>query len=255
MAILLGGSLISTAMVGSSPVDKVMLGSSLVWSSNGFYPYAVVITSAGTGSYTIPAGASYLKAWAIGSGSTTATGEHGAGGTCYMTRAVSGGSVSYKVGTPSISSSTVQTTGDSTVTYASETITGKQCNSVGPYIFLPGSFSGGDGGANGGSWDYDWIGGDGTYGGAVGGNGRRLSCGITPMTDVSGLMAALTLAGVSYSPVNLGASSGTPAFGSGGVSRKYTGGIPPGIGGGLANLYSSAATRNGTGGAVVLYFF
>jgi len=243
-------------MLGSSPVDKVMLGSSLVWSSNGFYPSAVVI-GGGSGTYLIPSGASYVKAWAIGCGSLNTVGVvAGAGGTCYKTWATSGGSIAYSVGGISSPSSTAQSTvGDSTVTYNSTTITGKQCASWGPYYFAAGGFSGGDGGANGGEWTFDGIGGDGLYGGAVGGNGTRLACGITPMTDVSGLKAALSLAGVSSDPVNTGASTGVPAFGSGGVSRKYTGSISPGVGGGLSNIYGLASPYYFSGGAVVLYFF
>ena len=89
-------------------------------------------------------------------------------------------------------------------------------------------------------------------GGAVGGNSAsRASCGRIPMTDVSGLKAALSLAGVSTSET----CAATAAFGSSGYGGKHTARLDAGIGGGIGGATTgSAAQDHGTGGAVILYF-
>ena len=120
----------------------------------------------------------------------------------------------------------------STVTYGGVTITGNGGNNQ-----YGGSYTGGDGGANGGSS----LGG----GGAVGGNGAAASCNRRVMTDVSGLKAALTLAGAKTTE-DCGAVA---AFGSG-AGDKYDARIPAGYGGGAG--YWGA--QNAGTGAVVLYF-
>jgi len=123
----------------------------------------------------------------------------------------------------------------STVTYGGVTITG------GGGTYSPsagGTYSGGDGGANGGKPTGD-------NGGAVGGTGSTASCGRTRATDVSGLLAAVALAG-GKATEDCGASA---AFGSGGAD-KYNYQKGPGYGGGCG--YSAGS--NHIGGAVVLYF-
>ena len=71
------------------------------------------------------------------------------------------------------------------------------------------------------------------------------------MTDVSGLKAALSLAGVSTSET----CAATAAFGSSGYGGKHTARLDAGIGGGIGGATTgSAAQDHGTGGAVILYF-
>lgn len=206
-----------------------------------YSPTAVLLTS-GT-SYTVPAGAASMKAWAIGSGGTgdgwfSLAGN--AGGCAFRTWSVTGGStVSY----------TRSDNGNSTVTYGGVTITGNSAprNSRST---TPASFSGGDGGAGGGVFVQSGASG---RGGAVGGNGTVAACGRLPATDVSGLFAALALAGVSTTE----SCAASAAFGSGGVSTLDGASFSAGIGGGgvTFNDYDGvvAAVTPGVG-AVVLMF-
>jgi hypothetical protein len=88
--------------------------------------------------------------------------------------------------------------------------------------------------------NYPWN------GGAVGGNGTLTACGRYPATDVSGLFAAVTMAGG-----NVTESCGaTAAFGSGGSSGSS---LLAGIGGGGA-WFGVAGSDVGGSGAVVIYF-
>ncbi|NBW19291.1 MAG: fibronectin type III domain-containing protein [Caulobacteraceae bacterium] len=106
-----------------------------------FTPMAVLLTS-GT-SYTVPSGATSMKAWAVGGGgpgSAWMNSAAGAGGCAYKTWSVSASTVSYVVGAAGI---------NSTVTYSGTTITGNGAASIAGGA--GGSFSGGDGGAQGGS--------------------------------------------------------------------------------------------------------
>ena len=205
---------------------------SLVYNgASSFTPAAVLLTS-GT-SYTVPSGATSMKAWAVGAGSFTGGG--GAGGTAYKTWSVTAGSsITYKCGIygdvrPGGVGAGYGVADSSTVTYGGVTITGYGGNNA-----TGGSYAGGDGGANGGSSS-----------GAVGGNGARVSCGRRIMTDVSGLKAALTLAGAKTTE-DCGAVA---AFGSG-TGGKYDPVIPAGYGGG-AGFWGA---QSGGPGAVVLYF-
>jgi hypothetical protein len=218
---------------------------------SSFTPTAVLLIS-GT-SYTIPTGATSMKAWAIGQGgdgSYPYVGAGGAGGTAYKTWSVSGGStVTYTVG----ASTTKGASGaNSTVTYGGVTITG--FGGTGNNTGNPkpgGAYSGGDGGANGGNGTSassaglaaytgrDWV------GGSVGGNGTLKSCIRRQAVDVSGLFAALTLAGIN-STESCGA---TAAFGSGGYKDyKYGTLVTAGIGAGNPEGGSWLT------GGVVLYF-
>jgi hypothetical protein len=227
------------------------------WSSlttgtpNAFSAMAVMLTS-GT-SYTIPAGAFTMKAWVVGAGGGSTNYSGGAGGCAYKTWTGAAGTVSYSVASAVAQYQPNTNGGDTTCTYDGVTITGaggkSQANGRDG-----GTFSGGDGGANGGAGtgSMDVVG----YGGAVGGNGTQVSCGRFTMTDVSGLKAALALAGISTTE----GCACAAVFGSGGYANKYgaspncnnQGWLAPGIGGGAANWYSRGSPSGG--GAVVLYF-
>jgi len=217
-----------------------------------FTPVAVLLTS-GT-SYTVPSGASSMKAWAIGAGGGRAVNDSGgAGGCAYKTWSVSGGqSVSYGVG--AISSTNNGTGGNTTVTLGGTTISGNggSCSSVGyttvsgtGYYANGGSYSGGDGGAAGGAAAYKVTG----WGGGVGGNSNSPTVAnrLRP-TDVSGLFAAVSLAG--GTTTETGAATG--AFGTGGFSDEFSGLKNAGLGGGGA--ISDGGTATAGGGVVVLYF-
>jgi hypothetical protein len=208
-----------------------------------FTPAAVLLTS-GT-SYTVPAGATSMKAWAVGSGGVGNL-AGAAGGCAFKTWSVSGGTtVTYGVGAARTGGT--QAGANTTVTYSGTTITGN-----GGGTTAGGSFSGGDGGATGGAGTSGGWGGYGQSGGAVGGNGTRAACGRLPATNVSGLFAALTLAGVSTSET----CATTAAFGSGGADEKLGPTRTAGLGGGgvaAAGGLSIAGTPSGAG-AVVLYF-
>jgi titin len=197
---------------------------------SSFQPSAVILTSGS--SYTVPSGAAVMKAWAIGAGGGGGTQLYGnAGGTAYKTWSVSGGSsVSYSLGENS-----------TTVSYGGSTITATRggASDNGDAV---GTYSGGDGGADGGRGVNN---GTLTRGGAVGGNGSPSSCNTTNPTDVSGLFAAVALAGGTTTD----SCGGATAFGVGGHGNTRA----PGIGGG-AGYDGSGDPRAGGSAAVVLYF-
>jgi titin len=209
-----------------------------------FTAMAVLLTS-GT-SYTVPAGATSMKAWAVGAGGNARNSGYGsAGGVAYKTWSVtSGGSVAYALGFGHATDNWNDPRQDTTVTYNGTTITG---GTAGPQPNIAGGFSGGDGGANGG------VGGTGAsnnyYSGAVGGNGPSVNyspnsgCGTMTALDVSGLFAAVTLAGE-----NASSPCATPAaFGTGGAYLRS-----PGYGGGGGS--GTLEAQPGGPAAVVLYF-
>ncbi len=216
---------------------KIGYGSTpkIVSSSEGgaFTPQAVLLTS-GT-SYSIPAGATTMKAWVVGGGGSSAGTSSYGGGCAYKTWSVSGASISYVLGVGSATHNAASTS--STATYSSITITGENGSSG------LGGYSGGDGGANGGSGSYG-------YSGAVGGNSATLSvCNRRPATDISGLFAALTLAGVSTTET----CGATAAFGSAGYVNKYDNTLTKTAGYGGRGAYDGFTTPGGNG-ALVLYF-
>ena len=219
---------------------------SLITRTPTYEPTAFLLTSGSV--YTVPDGASSMKAWAVGSGGNSTGGGGGmpcgAGGCAFKTWSVSHGqSVSYAVGSYPFSF------GDgnpSTVTFSGTTITG----GGGKRLGQGGTFSGGDGGADGGAGVEGTGGGvspgTGSASGAVGGNGVKQSCGRYAATDVSGLLAAVALAGGKVTE-----DCGTvAAFGSGAYSDKYTN-KKAGLGGGFVGGWDN---NSGGGGAVVLYF-
>jgi hypothetical protein len=192
---------------------------------------AVVLTSGTYASYTVPAGASTVKAWAVGYG------FRGAGGTAYKTWSVSGGdTISYTVG------SRTGNGYDTSVTYSSVTIIGEGCDgNTGT------SYSGGDGGVNGGN--YSVVTQSGTTllrGGAIGGNAAATGCPRLKSNDsISGLFTALVLAGQSIS------DCGDGVLGYGGFTSSPVG--TRNIAGRGAGGWNGT-NNNGVGGAVVLYF-
>ena len=213
--------------------------SASVTPSATFTATAVLLTSAT--SYTVPAGATSMKAWAVGSGGR-GDGGGGAGGTAVKTWSVSGGqSVAYVVGPARTGGQ--QAGANSTITFSGTTITGN-----GGGATTGGGFSGGDGGADGGSAGgscYE------SFSGAVGGNQDVAGCQRKRATDVSGLFAALALAGISTTQT----CGTTGVFGSGGYSGKYGPFISAGIGGGGRSVTNLCGEATGSGsGAVVLLF-
>ena len=220
-----------------------------------FTPMAVLLTS-GT-SYTVPVGATSMKAWSVGGGggSRGGGGVGGAGGTAFKTWSVSSGSsVAYSIGAAGGMGMSFGPGGDTTVTYGGATITGGGGGYAGSSdwsgagtIGEGGGHSGGDGGANGGAGTRP----NGVCGGAVGGNSQPiLMCpgydfqGRRPATDVSGLLEAVALAGGVATPI----CGATGSFGSGSHGdEKFSPARPAGLGGG-------GSQANPGGGAVVLYF-
>jgi hypothetical protein len=235
----------------------------------GFTPMAVLLTS-GT-SYTVPAGATSMKAWAVGGGGG---GMGGAGGTAFKTWSVAGGdAVAYVAGAAGVYiapgySYNSTNGGDSTVTYGGVTITGRgggkptviSVNGVNTLSIPGGTYSGGDGGADGGAGNtyYPSNNGPRYVGGAVGGNNQPLlicagydGAGRRPATNVSGLLEAVALAGGAA----IQSCGATAAFGSGGHAGdldgdgfQYSASQNSGLGGG-GHIDGMAG-----GGAVVLYF-
>ena len=229
--------------------------SSVTPSASSFSPTAVLLTSGTT--YTVPSGATTMKAWAAGGGGgagylSSVGGQ--AGGCAFKTWSVTGGqTISYSVAAAPSSGTADPTGGDSTVTFSGSTITGQGGTSSYNNASPRGSYSGGDGGATGGMPNNNVSAGSpsrlSARGGAVGGNSAPLaSCGRRPMTDVSGLIAALQLAGANTNET----CAATAAFGSGGLGGKFVD-FPAGRCGGTG-ASPGGAWAYATGGAVVLYF-
>ena len=206
-----------------------------------FSPLVVVITNPGTTqitstAYTIPAGATTLKGWAIGGGACTTGTTYNAGGCGYKTWSLTSNSsrsantLNYVIGAGAID--TVSSASASRIIYAGITMTG-QGGGVGGYINA-------DGGANGG----------GGPNGAVGVNSASLSaCGRRPATDVDGLFAALALAGISTTET----CGATGAFGSSGYVNAADSNLTKTAGYG-GRGHSDTFTTPGGNGVVVLYF-
>jgi len=234
-------------IVSSDGATSVTSNAATLTVAASFTAQAVLLTS-GT-SYTIPSGASSMRAWVIGGGGGDA-GSWGfpAGGCAYKTwSSVTGGAtVTYAVGSAGRTSDGGSNAdgGTSTVTYGGVTISGY---GGGGTSRTGGSFGGGDGGAAGGN-SAGYFGSS-VRGAAVGGNSATLaSCGRRPATDVSGLLAAVALAGGKTSED----CGSTAAFGSGGWADKYQAAKAAGYGGG-GGKNGSAFVASGPG-AVVLYF-
>jgi|694.fasta_scaffold00240_79 hypothetical protein len=208
-----------------------------------FSPMAVMLTTGS--SYTVPTGATTMKAWAIGSGGNY---EKGAGGTAYKTWNVNGGSsVAYTVGAAVNNANYGSFGNNTTITYDNTTITG--CG--GGRLISGFGFNGGDGGANGGGGGYQ---GGGEYAnGAVGGNTPQgVGRPVFKATDIDGLFAVLNLLGIDPTTyVNYNYDMTNPnVFGAGTKFDKYGSFASGGIGGG--NGFGTVETRET--GAVILYF-
>ena len=182
-----------------------------------------------------------MKVWAVGAGGASGSPGGAAGGCAYKTWSVSGGSsITFTVGLHPTGVTGVG--GDTTVTYGGTTI-----RAYGGSYNTGGGYTGGDGGATGGASGGD-VGSQNVNGGAVGGNAASLaSCGRRPATDVSGLFAAVAMAG-GKTTEDCGT---TGAFGSGGAYHKFSASKVAGYGGG-SGYYQSGSTAGD--GAIVLYF-
>ena len=212
-------------------------------SAGGSYTPTAVLLTSGT-SYTVPTGATTMKAWAVGAGSNRAQ----AGAVAYKTYTVSGGaSVTYVVGpAPGSSQSDWYLSGKSSVTYGGSTVyaEGGRVGTTGSAV--PG-YGGGDGGVT--SATLSSLGQTRILPGIGGTLASSTSpCKRRPATDVSGLLAAVSLAGgKTTEDCNLS----LPAFGSGGVDDKFATCYPSGYGGGGGTTYGNGTAASG---AVVLYF-
>lgn len=182
--------------------------------------------------YTVPSGATVVKAWAVGGG-----GHPNAGGVAYAEWMVYPGQIIYyrigSYGQPSYIIGGHRELPTNEAAHSKKLLIGNggkiimNVGGAGSY----GYYSGGDGGSNGSATtNY----GDNEWGGAVGGATNHTINQRNQPNDVSGLLAAVTLAG------------GSTNFGAGGFDSKYTS-LGPGIGGG-------ARFSNGSQGCVVLYF-
>jgi hypothetical protein len=208
---------------------------------SAFQPSAVLLTT-GT-SYTVPSGATSMKAWAVGAGGSQGAGLGNAGAVAYKTWSVTpGSSVAYSLG----ANSTYFSRSNTTVTYGGTTISAQSGSGSDWNGSEASTFSGGDGGAGGGIHGYPS--GTGGSGGAIGGNSGPAACGRYTATDVSGLFAAVVLAGGSVTE----SCGETAAFGSGGTVNAS---LRAGIGGGGAFFGGDQTTTVGGPSAVVLYFF
>ena len=210
-----------------------------------YTPTAVVLTSGS--SYTVPSGATYVKAWAVGAGGAGGASPGGAGGVAYKTWAASGGaSLSYSVSDTAGS--------NATVTLSGTTITGYGGTAgSGSYPGTGGSYAGGDGGATGGDgWTGAYDDTDHYYGGSI--NGTAIdytavgSVNVMP-TDVAGILDAVCLSGFS---VYYGGCPPASYFGSGAARFWFYGGnisyYANRGGGGVDSVWTHG------GGAIVLYF-
>ena len=240
-----GDTVIATSGSSSSAGLIFSSSSSAIFSSSSSAaaaatPMAVLLTS-GT-SYTVPAGATLMKAWAVGAGGSAGAAVGNAGAVAYKTWTVTGGSsVAYSLG----ANSTYYSRSNTTVTYDGTTISAQSGSGSDWNGNEASAFSGGDGGAAGGIHTWDGV----RRGGAVGGNGTVASCGRIGATDVSGLFAAVQLAGGNTTET----CATTAAFGSGGYQDT---GFKAGIGGGGAYDSNTGDQTTTPGGpsAVVLYF-
>jgi hypothetical protein len=201
--------------------------------TTSFTPIAVLLTS-GT-SYTVPNGATTMKAWGIGGA------RYSSGAVVYKTWAVTGGTtVAYSCGRKGTWLNGGQT--DTTITYSGTTITAQCPRASSKYDDGVARPLNGDGGSIGV--------GTSSPPGAIGGtpqtiapSGQRLFT-----QDVGGLQSVLTRLSINYS------TPGSGTFGASAMTGKYTY-IQPGYGGSAANAnYYGGNSIDGGAGCVVLYF-
>ncbi len=246
-------------------------------------------------SHAIPANTSQVKVWAIGAGgggggsngtvNDSVGSGGGAGGVAYKTWSVtSGGAIAYSIGAAGTGGAGVDGTngGDTTATYSGVTITGgggQGGRLENAATVSGGTFSGGDGGSNGGSAPgrVSTTGRSGvgaTSGGAIGGvsgltNGNVGGAGVNS-ANVSELFTALAsadyavtaggAAGGSAGGTNIRHGTTATGFGcSGGGAGWYGGNGGNGLyggGGGGSSIYTTGSNTggNGGGGAVVIRY-
>jgi hypothetical protein len=210
-------------------------------SAQGPFGQAAVVLISGS-SYTVPTGATTMKAWAIGQGGYGASDDDrygGSGAVVYKSFSVSGGSsVSYTAGN-NISSGYLSSGASSSVTYGGATITANGAFS--PYASLSqATYSGGDGGVSG------------TAGGTGAAAGKGINSNTQNAVDVSGLFDAVTLA---ISQSNAPAGVTAASFGDGGNANGSNSTRPPVGGGGQGGGGTeSGDLPYGGRGAVVLFF-
>jgi hypothetical protein len=265
--------------------------------ANGFISNTIINSSSGAGSFTVPIGTVYVKAWAIGRGRSGGIGDSiggggGSGGlagtveycTWDLTQTPYNLSNTYGAGTTLLpnkiksklySNGTIQTFGDfnefTNGVFSNQTITYDFTGGDALVVFMGATIIGrtgsnggnsASGGGAGGSYSISqtgqvyWssnrggsTGGSGSNGGS-GGNGGGGGGG--NITDVGGLLAAVTASGQTF--------TGTNGFGTGARSAfsfrydiaAYAGGGGPGYSAG-----SSADPVYGNGGGnggVVIYY-
>ena len=246
----IGSNGVSAFRLGEQTPSKVYRGETQVWTNapaTPFTPVAVMLTSSTGSSYQIPAGATAMKAWAIGAGGQPSEMTGGGGGA---------GGVAYRQWSSITPGGTVLLTfpmsgglgAGTSASFDNTAITGY--NGDGQY---GGSYTGGDGGASGGNGTQGGSpSGYGYYGGSVGAGGSQAACGRFTAADVDGLFAALALAGISTTE----GCGNDAAFGSGAVAYKYYTHKSAGIGGGgnAPSGYFDIYAQPGGEGAVVLMF-
>jgi hypothetical protein len=207
-----------------------------------FTPQAVVLSSGVNTSsqnwqtYTVPSGCTNMKAWAVGAGYARS-----AGGCAYKTwRVHPGQTITYSIGKVGTTYPTDQSLNHTWVAANSQGIVGYSGT---PYN--GGGYAYGDGGATGGMGVDGRGNPNGSWGGSVGGDASYPARANTVGNDVSGLLAAVSLAG------------GPSNFGKGGWASKFNATVAAGFGaGGFPVTGTNYADWNpvGTQGAVVLYF-
>jgi len=227
------------------------------WPRAVFSPFAVLLTSGDT--YSVPAGASSVAAWAVGAGSAGSyqdVSANAAGAVAHKTWTVQGGeTISMSIpGSNSVSSTTVTLNGQTIrarsgsgspwwgpeVTDYDDNLGATWLQESNADVLVWGGRM-----VTAGACGSDFS----VRGGAVGGNDLSpvLECpaGICPsgrryvMRDVASLKSALVLAGAK----TIDTCSDPQAFGSGSIDSEFYGYVGPGVGGG-----------GGSSGAVGLYF-
>lgn len=206
---------------------------------NGASLASSLVLTSGT-SVTVPSGVTSAKVWAIGGGGGgggatandgTAGGSGAAGGVAYITKSVTAGDIiTYSIGSggqPGHGALNGTAGGTTSATIAGTTINGNgggaglYNNTLNP---SGGTYSGGDGGANGGSGagrSGDVGGGGGGAIGTVNGTSAGIDGGTgASAADISGLFAACAVAS---NPVSPSITSFTPTAGLSGTVITVTG--------------------------------
>lgn len=246
-----------------------------------------VVLVSGT-SWTVPAGVTSVKVWAIGAGGGGAgspavdasSGGGGGGGEVVVTTfSVTGGnSITYSLGTAGtggIGGANGQAGGNTSATYSATTITahGGGAGQYNSNVAGTGGTGGGGtaGGTGAGATGDEGGGGGGGIGTANGASPTSAGGAGAQGADVSGLQTAVTNAGTTWSGVGAGSpccndTSGdtnhggnAAGFGSGGGGAGYYGGNGGsghygGGGGGAAGYTASEAGGSGGQGVVVLEY-